>query len=895
MANTKTKGRITLGGQGKSSVKVKVFDQEYLLGIPTISTELGRDYTNNDGDYSVSYSADSYGGYIFDEDRGETRPGSIIPPRAPEYGPMKPDIYIEVWDGDARIHTSDVIKNVTDDTCTIDVSLPSDPEAERNLFENAVDVIVDLVVTAADAGGDLIEAGSDAVGDILDSVFGEGAGDGIRKRGRTLAAMIRDGSTIVQNWWDTNSNRTISMPEDLWQACQERYRNYKRDILLRHFFPPENPPDIGDFKRLIPFLVSSGNKIGRVDINKTPFCSDKDRYGKEERFPLGPLSKPEGITGLWTNDQWRSHLRRNGDVYCRSYENGLATTGSFIACLAYEYGLAGSDNSYRQETEGLISLALDTIEDLERCTKSEGYIIRYHEDGDCSQFIIDGDVLCNLPLGSYDESQDSYENVIALESYSVPTCLLDYLQNERGVIVDDSSLVSLRKCPLDGVWLLVINNKAFMINHDQDLAQLLVYRARTKSCGFPDDGSYCLPVTGQLPEKFDENGKPRDEWKKYDRQRKYEPSGDEYVHLLEGLAVALRQLPQSSQVYSRTKKLLFKIYNYLVHNSFFLIRPCGNFTFRGPATVVYEYPLSCLFRWSLNMNPSDSSTIPDENVFEVAGISSLDEVQVSEQLEFETIFRMLRHLPALNRFRMFFAGAVLPYIEIDINNPFSDILTLITGERPPINLITIPIGPLVQCWTLHMISKACQLGLGGAENDQQNLKEIYRTWFDTVGDRQFRKVRGDRGHSYHPITLAVAIALLGRKTNAVWQKLRLFFDRNPDATNEHINGSETEVDPDGKTGRLNEPEFPIDHLKMELNHIANVNSMPSDSTIEEKPCAIGEESAMDCVLEAMWPIATIAYATGRPLKASISDFSEEPGMPTNQQIRERLINALRRG
>jgi hypothetical protein len=138
--------------------------------------------------------------------------------------------------------------------------------------------------------------------------------------------------------------------------------------------------------------------------------------------------------------------------------------------------------------------------------------------------------------------------------------------------------------------------------------------------------------------------------------------------------------------------------------------------------------------------------------------------------------------------------------------------------------------------------------------------------------------------------LATAVALLGRKTNAVWRKLSFFFDRNDGVREE----KETEsVASDGTRVTSDDPIFPVDHLRLGLKHEADVLERSDGTAVPAKPRATGTEKAGGhSLILGMWPFATIAYAIGRPLDAAIADFTEEQGMPSNEEIRERLAEAI---
>jgi hypothetical protein len=121
--NRRTQGKVTINGSPASGLKIKVFDQDYTFGVPVFSSLLGTGATNSSGNYSISYSPDKYGAFWTDEDRVELTPGSIFPPRLPTYGPAKPDLYIEVYDGGTILKKSSVNKNVSSEAFTINIDI----------------------------------------------------------------------------------------------------------------------------------------------------------------------------------------------------------------------------------------------------------------------------------------------------------------------------------------------------------------------------------------------------------------------------------------------------------------------------------------------------------------------------------------------------------------------------------------------------------------------------------------------------------------------------------------------------------------------------------------------------------------------------------------------------
>lgn len=844
MANNITAGRITIAGSGAAGLRVEVYDQDYILGIPFAATKLGdTTYTNSDGDYRVSYSPDEYGP-LLDEDRVTTS--------WPASKPANPDIFIKVFQGGTLLHTTSVQRDVESDSCSIDLDLPADPQAERSWLEQIGDAVVDGISATTGFVADLAEAGGDAIGGAFDILLGSGSGDGVRASAAEWGGRIRRWGESQGDLWDNRSGRTSPFPEDLWQLCQERYRNYKRDLLLRHFLPPDRSDPRYQHERAIPFLVSSGNRLGRIDPHAAPRCSPTDRYSGSEMAPLLPLPQVGDTAEEWDDDRWRDHLRRHGDAYCRTYENGLAYTGSFIACLAIEYAMAASSpNStagYRQECEDLITLALDAIEDLERRGGLPGYLIRYHEDGDCATYAPEGDLLCHLAWSAAAE----------LDSGQVPASICSELVLTGAAVIRK---VAGTNQAGSSEWLIVDGETVYLVRHlVSDIAanHLGVFKAHLQSCGFRE--AYCLPLKGDCPEG--------DAWKEEQRQRMYEPSGDEYVHLLEGLSVACWLLPAGSGIRERIEALLTHIRQYLLDHFYYLLRPCGNFTSRGPYTPIYEFPFSCLFEAALAATHSDVSAASTEEVFGAAGITGAEEIHCDDNV-LMVVEQLLRPLPPRGRFAIFFLGTAISDIDLpaeqiqqfvellpeDVQHAWDELRHALQGGHA----IAAPI----PVWTLWMLAKACLLGRGASAASQDELSNIYRAWFDSVGDRQFRTVRGDLGHAYNPVTLATAVSLLGRRTNAVWRKWRRFFNAD------------------------NSRDFPVDHVPMQVNHAGEDTDTTPGATGVEK---VGEAA----LIQFMWPFATIAGALGRPLDAGIDTFTEEEGMPGNAELRARLEEAMSR-
>lgn len=878
MSNIKTRGSIKINGVAFRGLRIEVYDQDYLLGVPTAASRLGFTYTDSNGEYTISYSANDYGGWIADEDRIQTSPGRLWPPRLPTYAAANPDLYIEVYQGNTKIRTSDIKKDVTEDTCRIDLDIEQDPQGERNLGEKAIDWFVDAVAETVEQGGRLIGA-------VIDSVFGENSGDSIREESSRTAENISE-------WGDDLTNRTVSIPEDLWESMRDRYRNYKRDLLLRHFFI-DRSNEHHTTERAIPFLISSESLIGKIDINLAPTCNKEGRYMGAERHPLTPLTKIN-VDEDWSNEQWREYLRKNGDKYARIYENGLAYNGAFIACLAHEYVLTeASDSSsstssedYQFECESLITLALDAIEDLQSRTEYPGYIIRYHEDGDCSAYGTKNDeIICTF------SSEDCFEGdeIIDDRVYDGLLGCIDQLQR-HAINISTAENLQLKekfKEPTDErSWLVFYDEtKALMLIEDTPNGIFNIYECEKTFCGMKgkDTEKYCKKLSGNRPS----DGKSLKEEK---RQRLYEPSGDEYIHLLEGLVTAYHILPEASENHGRIKSLISNIQNFLLDNYYYLIRPCGNFTLRGPYMSIYEFPLSCVFKDILGVEQSDTSKISIQDILKKAKIKnfSFDDndifsynrphdihIDPSEEISFVMDLEILHRMSPIDRWK-FVTKYATKHIGSDDLIDIIDPLGLYLTEKDKTYLeANIGTFSTLQIWALEMFVKTNLIGEAGVsvleEEDQRFFKDTFNDWFTKIGDR--RVASGNHlGYSYSTITLATAVTLLGKKTRAVWKKFDFFFNKETGLS---------EVEEDENRNEVNQFIYPLDHIKLELKFSKDGSSV------------VGTEKAGDVsLLHAMWPCATLAHSLGRPLDAAISDFTEEDGMLTNSEIRDLLDNAI---
>ena len=111
--NRKTKGKITINGIPTGGLRVKAFDQDYALGVPVFSSFLGEATTDSNGNYSISYSPNTYGAIPGDEDNIN-------------WQPYKPDLYIKVWRGSENLKKSSVKKNVTSEICIINLDVKND-------------------------------------------------------------------------------------------------------------------------------------------------------------------------------------------------------------------------------------------------------------------------------------------------------------------------------------------------------------------------------------------------------------------------------------------------------------------------------------------------------------------------------------------------------------------------------------------------------------------------------------------------------------------------------------------------------------------------------------------------------------------------------------------------
>ncbi len=877
MSNTETKGKITINGVAIRGLTVIVYDQEYLLGLRIHSQELKSTTTDSNGNYSVSYSPDDYGGFVTDEDRVQTSPGRLWPPRWPTYAAANPDLYIEVYQGNTRLKTSEIKKDEESDTCIIDLDIEQDPQGERDWGETLGDWLVDGANTIMDGGARVVEQAGELLGNGLDNVFGEGSGDSVRAGSSRLAEAIRNLGNNKSNDWADKTNRTRPIPEDLWESMRDRYRNYKRDLLLRHFFI-DRTNQHHSTERAIPFLISQRSVIGKIDTNRAPTCDGNGRYNAAEQHPLTSLMKTDE-NEEWTNEQWREHLRKNGDKYARVYENGLAYNGSFIACLAHEYALADASNSlssstssedYKYECEALITLALDAIEDLQNRTEVPGYIIRYHEDGDCSAYErIDKDnKLC-----------DDFSFETCSEGGVISSDLVHAKLLECGII-DFTETPQLKERKEDSFisWLVFYDetNVLMLIKDENNMlnVNVNVYECEKIFCGFKDTEKYCKILSGDRPEHETSN-----DWEKEKRQRRYEPSGDEYIHLLEGLVTTYNILPEESENHDRIKSLISNIHTYLVEHYYYLIRPCGNFTARGPYMSTYEFPLSCMFKDILGVDQSNSSTASILEVLKKALIVDLPfdvnedvimpstsihgiHIDPSEDVSFMTDLLILHKLPP--EIRWPFVYYSLARLNIDPNaliRVFPRLRSLIQEEFSPISAL--------KGWTLEMLAKASLIGESGVSSieNQAYFQEIYDDWFLNVGDR-----RVSAGYSYSPTTLATAVALLGKKTPTIWNKLNFFFHREQGISKNIENETRDHV---------SEPMYPMDHIELELKFNKERNGVTGK-----------EQAGEDSLFHAMWPCATIAHSLGKPLDAAISDFIEEDGMPANSAIKNMLDTAI---
>ncbi len=881
MSNTITKGKITINGVAVRGLTVEVYDQDYLLGIPALASQLGSAQTDSNGDYSVSYSADDYGGFVTDEDRVQTSSGSLWPWAAPTYEAANPDLFIRVYQGNIKLIESTPQGDIGSDSHTINLDIEEDPQDERDLGETLGDLFFDGLDALANGTANIVEGGGELIGDGLDSIFGEGSGDSAREGSSRPAGGIRNWGNKQSNAWGDRTNRTVPIPEDLWESMRDRYRNYKRDLLLRHFFI-DRTSQHHEIERAIPFLISQKCLIGKIDINKAPSCDGMGRYNAAEKHPFTPLMKTNEDEDL-SNEQWREHLRKNGDKYARVYENGLAYNGTFIACLAHEYALADAGDSlsstssedYKYECEALITLALDAIEDLQNRTEVPGYIIRYHEDGDCSAYErIDDNIVCSFIFGECSEGG-------LISSDLVHAQLL-----ECGIINFAETPQLKEKDHSIGAWLVFYDetNVLMLIKDDNNNNMLNVYECEKIFCGFKDTEKYCKILSGDRPEH-----ETSDDWEKEKRQRRYEPSGDEYIHLLEGLVTTYNILPEESENHDRIKSLISNIHTYLVEHYYYLIRPCGNFTARGPCMSIYEFPLSCMFTDILSVEKSNTSEISIQEILKKAQIQNFRfddndiltynspndiHIQPSEELSFMTDLQIFHRMPPADRWEFIFTKYATLHIGSDDLINILDPLDFVLSDRD-IEYIenTIPTYSALQIWALEMLVKTCLIGESGVSilEDKKFFQNNFNDWFTAIGDRKVDSGKKS-GYSYNPTTLATAVALLGKKTPTIWNKLNFFFHREQGITE----SSKNELGDD-----KNELKFPVDHLKLDLYFNAENNGVT------------GEENAGGhSLFHAMWPCATIAHSLGKPLDAAISDFVEEDGMPTNLEIKELLDIAI---
>ena len=115
--NRKTKGKITINGVPTRGLTVKAYDQDYPLGAPVFSSFLGETTTDSNGNYSISYSPNAYGGLPGDEDNIDWRP-------------VKPDLYIEVMNGDTLLKKSSVARDVASEEIEINIDIPLGNDSE---------------------------------------------------------------------------------------------------------------------------------------------------------------------------------------------------------------------------------------------------------------------------------------------------------------------------------------------------------------------------------------------------------------------------------------------------------------------------------------------------------------------------------------------------------------------------------------------------------------------------------------------------------------------------------------------------------------------------------------------------------------------------------------------
>ncbi|MBN1579353.1 MAG: hypothetical protein JXA89_01525, partial [Anaerolineae bacterium] len=325
--------------------------------------------------------------------------------------------------------------------------------------------------------------------------------------------------------------------------------------------------------------------------------------------------------------------------------------------------------------------------------------------------------------------------------------------------------------------------------------------------------------------------------------------------------------------------------------------PCGNFTHRGCYTSVYAYPISCFLQSAIGVAPENAGPVSKESILNAAQLTAEDEINISahDANSMWAVLNVLALLPPRLRLKMWSIAALVSQLEVPpaLTRVSTDIEVLneLLRLEDDIDSVTeawdmwdkLPEDDegnkyletaLLPVWALAIFSKSCLLGRGGDESTQDSLKSIFKTWFDVVGDRQFRAQRDERGYSYNPVTLATAIALPGRRTHAVWAKLRTFFDEQ--------DGCKELVETEGQGDDVETMYFPLTHLLIELDH---------EGTGKPRASA-NEKAGEDMVMQAMWPIAIIGRALGKPLDASIADFIEEADMPNRDEIHRRVQIAL---
>ena len=948
--NNKTEGRITFGGIGKPGILAKAFDQEYLVGVPIHSTYLGSDTTDADGDYSVSYSPNQYGGNPIDEDRYRQRKGywnykRILGIRVPYkyvpavYKPRYPDIFIEVWQGSSKLWTSNPRKNVASKTLTISKDLPAEPEPERGLLEQIGDGIVDGFCAGLEWTAGVIEDGSETAGEWADNTFGKGSGGWIRNGGKFVADGLRGLAAGIREGWSELTGRSYPMPNELWETCIERYKNYKSDILLRHFLPPDGNDVRFQHERLIPFLVSHINHIGRLNHSRAPHRSGEKRYGtcnKNARDLLWPDSfgecelynlnfLPVTVNSL---EEGANHLLNHGEYYCRDYENGLAFTGGLISCLAREYAMTNSAD-YQQECESIMSLSIDTIENLESLAGLSGYIIRYDERGDSVTYYNDGVKVGNID-DSFAESLDRAcgpgasakpELLEALRALGLP--LAGEYKIWRQYINETASSEFKKRHG----WLVLDSDQMYRIdtevegdenNHQRTHS---VYRAKLLSAGFSPDGPYCF----QIPPGLDHYTGKKAKLGLSARLRSFEPSQDEYVHLLEGLTTASTLLSCDSEVRRRILGLLARMHRYLYEHFYYMMRPCGNFVYRGAFSSEYEYPWASLFQKILGVPSPRRSLVSTAEVLRKAGIDILDGNESDEEKErkiresllqvhkgdmdwFIIFAERLRTLPREVAFNCLYliarlaGGATVQSIKdalrllskngIGLEEVIENLLSDLSDENAQLDQTF----SAMQIWKIHMIAKLSLGGILCGPSTLQGLTEPFLNWFEAAKRRNLKysgqSVRNkdpELNYGLNPSTLAVAVALGRERTIGLWKSVCSFLNRAGDGTRRCCNSDEQIDSPQmsriwSSTDReaSRKMMFPKDGLRIRSWSSAarNVKECPPEDLVG---C---EEAGGHSLLECMWPTAVLGYSCGKPLAADISKLRE------SAVISERLAQAL---